>query len=254
MPDTSLWCHEHAYDYLDDLCLEGLAREFLRRNTDYQRDFRSGAPNLPAWGLRVAADPAASANQMAVHWVPALTSSDLFLSSLPIPSPSETVHIDTPPDVRSAHGAFGVIGTGASELRVSFLETSPADDASLCVVIPVDGDLPERIGALQRLWRLLHNKPAPDLRLSREKRRRLRQMVRASDGRTSGASTREIAWALFGRNRVGDEDWRSSSLRYTTLRLLRDCDELIGGGYRGLLQSGRAGARGRQLTAPCVRK
>lgn len=36
MPDTSGWRERSRYDYLDDLSVEGLAWECLRRNEGYQ--------------------------------------------------------------------------------------------------------------------------------------------------------------------------------------------------------------------------
>lgn len=253
MPDTSLWCQESAYDYFDDLPLEGLAWEFLRRNPDYQRDYQSGAPALADWGLRVAVNPEATAREVPIHWSPSLVSSDLILSILPVPAVSEVAPIDLQTMTGNNTTTSAIIGTGSSELRVSFLDISATPDATLCVVIPLDASIPERIEALSRLWRLLHDKPAPDHRLSRDKRNRLRQMARASDGRASGASAREIAAGLFGKRRVGEQDWRTSSLRYTTLRLLRDGDELVAGGYRELLHFGRGAGRRTQFVVPCVR-
>lgn len=62
VPDTSAWRDTQAYAYFDDLALDGLAWECLRRNPDYQRDMRQAATQVatgetPAsitqtWGLR----------------------------------------------------------------------------------------------------------------------------------------------------------------------------------------------------------
>ena len=57
------WRSPAAYAYLDELNPAGLAWEFLRRNPDYQRDYRAaaldaaGQPEFPEplilqWGLR----------------------------------------------------------------------------------------------------------------------------------------------------------------------------------------------------------
>ncbi|MFG1379450.1 transcriptional regulator domain-containing protein [Xanthobacter autotrophicus] len=62
-PDTSRWRDSRTYDYFDDLSVEGLAWECLRRDPSYQQAYRdlvdaerADAP-LPAesehlWGLR----------------------------------------------------------------------------------------------------------------------------------------------------------------------------------------------------------
>jgi hypothetical protein len=180
--------------------------------------------------------------------------SELIISSLPLPTTPQTLRLDAPPADAGKDGTFGIIGAGASELRLSFLDAPSPPDAALCVVIPLDSDLPDRIESLQRLWRIFHNRPAPDQRISRDKRRRLQHMARASDGRAKGATAREIASELFGRGRVQTQDWRTSSLRYATLRLLRDGEDMIRGGYRNLLHSGRNAARKMPSCALGVRK
>lgn len=253
MPYRSLWSQESAYDYWDDLPLEGLAWEFLRRNSDYQTTYKSGSCDASAWGLRIPANPDNTALDVPVHWAPSLTSSELVISSLPLPTTPQTVRLDAPQTRDGEDATFGIIGVGASELRLSFIDASSPPDAALCVVIPLDSNLPDRIESLQRLWRILHNRPAPDQRISRDKRRRLQHIARASDGRAQGASSREIATELFGEGRVETQDWRTSSLRYTTLRLLRDGKDMIAGGYRDLLHSGRNTARKMPPSAPSVR-
>ena len=64
-------------------------------------------------------------------------------------------------------------------------------------------------------------------------------MLRACDGRRVGAAYREIAGALHGAGRIADEPWKTSSLRDATLRLVRDGQAMIQGGYLRLLD-GRA--------------
>jgi hypothetical protein len=62
-PDTSEWRRSTVYDFMDDVGVDDLAWECLRRNTDYQTDYaslRAAArlhdplpPPLSArWGLR----------------------------------------------------------------------------------------------------------------------------------------------------------------------------------------------------------
>ncbi|MER2508283.1 MAG: DUF6499 domain-containing protein [Amaricoccus sp.] len=40
-PNASYWRERERYDYFDGLSVEGLAWECLRRNEDYQRDYRA---------------------------------------------------------------------------------------------------------------------------------------------------------------------------------------------------------------------
>ncbi len=237
-PDTSRWADDDAYAYWDDLTLDGLAWEFLRRNGEYQCDFQSGQLDAASWGLRLPIDPAISAGEQSVFWAPALSPNDILLSAVPVPTRATPIFVEPFAD-RDPAGSFGKIGDGLSELHLSFLSTTPTN-GPLCVIIPLDTDLPDRLNALERLWRLLHNHAAPDPHLSEQKRRRLRLMARALDGRAAGASQKEIARCLFGHGRVSDDAWKTSSLRYMTQRLLRDGQDIIGGGYRELLHHPQA--------------
>ena len=111
--------------------------------------------------------------------------------------------------------------------------------AALSLVVPFDTTAPGRLAAASRFWRIYHGLPAPDQRLTPERRRRLRQMLRASDGQASGASHRDIALALFGVRRMAAELWPDSSLRYATQRLLQGARGMISQGYLDLLQHRR---------------
>ena len=62
MPPVLDWRSAAAYAYVDDLNPAGVAWEFLRRNSDYQRDYRAAArdagrhaefpePLILRWGL-----------------------------------------------------------------------------------------------------------------------------------------------------------------------------------------------------------
>lgn len=88
-----------------------------------------------------------------------------------------------------------------------------------------------RLVALHRLGRLPHTLFPPERRA-----RRWAQAFQAHDGAQAGASHREIAIALFGRDRVTD-DWREGDhMRMRVHRLIRTADKLIDGGYRELLR------------------
>jgi hypothetical protein len=61
-------------------------------------------------------------------------------------------------------------------------------------------------------------------------------MMQATDGRTNGASYREIATVFYGTARVGASPWKTSSLRATVIGLVRSGAAMIGGGYLQLLR------------------
>ncbi len=112
--------------------------------------------------------------------------------------------------------------------------------APLAAVIPLDRDGLDRIDALSRLYRALYRLPVPpDRRLTTQQRRRLRNMLRAADGRSHGAGYREIAEALYGAASVAVYPWKSSPLRDSTMDLVRDGRAMIAGGYRKLLRHSR---------------
>jgi hypothetical protein len=63
-------------------------------------------------------------------------------------------------------------------------------------------------------------------------------MVRALDGRSSGASYREIAAVLFETHRRSATEWKTSSIRAQTIRLVKDAQMMMRGGYLRLLAGG----------------
>lgn len=105
----------------------------------------------------------------------------------------------------------------------------------LAAVVRLDASTPLRLRALARLWRHLEGAaPAPDP-ITPQRRRRMKAMLRAVDGRASGAAHRQIAGALYGAARVAAEPWKTSALRDATLRLGRDGAAMVRGGYLVLL-------------------
>jgi len=236
MTSAAAWTDSTTYGYWDTLAPEGLAWEFLRRNADYRRAFQDRATTAASWGLGRWLPPDLTAADTSVHWSPAISPNELLLSAATIPFQLTPLSIAPVIELDVAEGHFATIGHGPSEVHLSYIDR-PAVDSPVCLVIPLDAALPERIEAVRRFWRLLHNAPAPDNRLTDERRSRLRTVARAVDGRAAGATHRQIAEVLYGSGRITDDLWKTSSLRYTTLRRLRDGDELIQGGYRELLHA-----------------
>lgn len=110
-------------------------------------------------------------------------------------------------------------------------------DAPISAVTPLDALGLDRIEALTRLWLSLHGRRTPkDGRLTAYQRRRLKNMLRAVDGRMNNADYREIAEVIFGVERVAADPWKTSSLRDAVLDLVNDGLAMIDGGYRKLLR------------------
>jgi len=109
----------------------------------------------------------------------------------------------------------------------------------LAAIVPLDLAAPQRIEALLRLWRRLASRPpgrAPS-ELTAAQRRRLGMMLRAVDGRRAGATRRQLAEVLFGRDRIPDGgEFDDHHLRSRTARLIRSGLAMIAGGYRKLLK------------------
>jgi len=120
------------------------------------------------------------------------------------------------------------------------LLNSLVSDQPISAHIPLDALGLDRIEALTRLWRSLHgHKVPPNSRITAQQRRRLKNMLRAVDGRMNNADYREIAEVIFGVERVAAEPWKTSALRDAVLDLVKDGFAMIDGGYRKLLRHRR---------------
>lgn len=110
----------------------------------------------------------------------------------------------------------------------------------IAAVIPIDADSLDQIQALTRFWRSRYGLSVPkDTRMTAQQRRRLKNMLRAVDGRMNDADYREIAEAIFGVERVADDPWKTSALRDAVLDLVKDGFAMIDGGYLKLLRHRR---------------
>lgn len=107
------------------------------------------------------------------------------------------------------------------------------------ILLPLDASFRIRAEAAMRFHRLVAGRPTGPppraLALTPRHRQRLVRMVRALDGRASGASYREIASVLFGAQRQRAAEWKASSIRAQTIRLVSDGGALMRGGYLKLL-------------------
>ena len=122
----------------------------------------------------------------------------------------------------TVHGAGLAVGPVRLRYRIAGFTTAEAGVMAL-----------RRLLALQRLRRLPAGLYPPERRA-----RRWANALRAHDGRRAGASQREIAITLFGRNRVEDAWYDGGDdLRKTVSRLLRTGERLIDGQWRDLLRS-----------------
>lgn len=173
-----------------------------------------------------------------MFWAPEADLATVILTPSPLTTGVPSIALAAADQGRiDAAGRCLILGDGADAVHLTLLNRA-RPGRPLAVIVPLDADLPARIAAAVGLWRHLGTGRGPR-GLTAQKRQRLIQMLRAVDGRRCGAAHREIAAALFGAARVAGEPWKTSSLRDTTLRLVRDGLHMVNGGYRGLLRPRR---------------
>lgn len=185
-----------------------------------------------------AARPRLSAAEQPVFWSEEANTSVLRLvTSLPIPPGDRiTLHAFLDGEVKAAPDALHILLRSPDPGLVVLLDVRGNPDEPLAALIPLGRDGLDRLAALDRLLRHLHGyKVPPDRRLTAQQRRRLKAMLRAVDGQQHHASQREIAEAIFGRERVAEDSWHISPLRDVVRDLLKDGTAMIAGGYRKLL-------------------
>ncbi|MCV0370581.1 MAG: DUF2285 domain-containing protein [Filomicrobium sp.] len=109
----------------------------------------------------------------------------------------------------------------------------------LAVLLPLDDSFHIRAEAALQFQRHLLGRatgpPPRALALTPRYRLRLVRMVRALDGRSSGATYREIAAVLFETHQQSAAEWKTSSIRAQTIRLVKDAETMMRGGYLRLL-------------------
>lgn len=139
-------------------------------------------------------------------------------------------------EIRSGvEGTYGVCWHNRERMPVLLLGGASLD-RPLEFVVPFGTASQGRLAAVARFLSLRHGKMSPDGRLTSQRRQRLRQLLRSFDARSSGASHRDIATALFGKHRVAGPDWHESSLRYAVIRLVKDGAALVDERYSDILQ------------------
>lgn len=107
----------------------------------------------------------------------------------------------------------------------------------ITATISLSEQAPIQAEAALRFWRCIGKGRAGAARRARDLRsQRVRMSLRALDARQAGASYRGLAETLFGSERLDGADWKTCSLRDTTIRLVRCGMALMRGDYRRLLR------------------
>jgi hypothetical protein len=251
------------YAYTCDLDLKGWAWEFLRRNKQYLRDFvtnRAGCPvpishvsgaNLyqlqrrfleaETWGLTLFADPNKSALATDVFWLPDLLSNSVNCRCRP-------VNNDTPDhlSLASFRGQRAVLdGWNAEQILLQDARKS-ADILALsgsmlfgknAVTFQHEGI--ESAFRHSRTLGILKGLCSENSRshsvISQQHCKYLDYLI-ALDGFLEGRSYRDIAIALYGKDRIG-KCWSNDThgLKLKVRRAVKRGRNLMAGGYRMLL-------------------
>ncbi|MVA32564.1 DUF2285 domain-containing protein [Agrobacterium vitis] len=186
------------------------------------------------------ADPRRTALDQPVFWTPIADPGAILLHRVLFAS-SDT---GTAEEFIRVH-AVDSSGDGCLRLSVNEerLEVTRIDSDSggiLVAIIILDDDTPDRLHALIRFSAMLTGQRVPtDNRLTPQRRRRTRQMLRVFDARSAGATYRDIAIAIYGRSRVASEPWKTSSLRDAVIGLVEGGFTMVDGGYLQLLRRRR---------------
>lgn len=190
-------------------------------------------------GYPFAADPELTAVETRVHWIP--TATPYVVPIAPAPPEFDTALIANalitgklPGEIS---GRYLDLGPPGSDIQLTLLDDRAG--APLALLLPLDTDLPARLEMAAALWRWISSGASiSPSDLSPQRRARLINTLRALDGRLAEASTRDIAAALFGADRLpAGREWKSHDLRSRTRRLIDSGVELMQGGYRDLLRT-----------------
>ncbi|NKK70042.1 DUF2285 domain-containing protein [Rhizobium leguminosarum bv. viciae] len=190
-------------------------------------------------GCPFVADPDIPAPETEAAWTPAADPSTLIVQEAP-PWLAAAAAIASPAiEPIAIVPAYQRLSIGGAIFRLRADGTMNLDGKTVAIV-PLDDTTPDRLEALARFWHGWRRPPtAADPRLTLQRRGRLRQMLRAVDGRIDRATYRDIAGALFPQHQIEAAAWAGDALRETTIRLARDGMKLVSGDYRELLRRPR---------------
>lgn len=228
------------------------AWEFLRRNPGYRavakarvwtRSFEDphGEEAARPWGLQFIADPDMPAGVADVFWRPEVAPSQVVIlerSRLVMATPLR-LGGNVALQRRGTNGLHVRLQTGVQALVRDGDLTEP-----LAVVLPISGQFSAALRAAQGLQRTLAGAASPQDDLRPQLRLRLARALAAFDGAGLGWSYRAVATEVFGSAIVTREAWRTSTVRDTTIRLVRAGRLMVAGGYRSLLQGEKRSAVG----------
>lgn len=243
-PAVDHWHAGAAYLYILHLDGPALAWEYLRRHSDYQRDWqcrRHCPETAQRWGLRLLEDPVLDARDAHPAW---------------FHDQESVIHLyadrDPPPNAErfafwSLPGRKHLIYDGRRLVLVSrwagccmrlAFASDLKDGMPFVCAFRTDATPCSRYRALAAELEKLHSDAPLALAAPRPSTVALRELItlQALDGALAGASLRTVAEVLFGATTV-TRDWHADgALRARVRRLIRRGQRLMHGGYRHLAQ------------------
>ena len=193
----------------------------------------------PNGGCDFVADPRNSALIQPIFWTPQVDPAAIILTTGPAP--------DGPPFTAEDVHAHVILQYDEALVRLEMRResfdvalTALSSRQALAALLILDDLLPDRLTALARFWAAIKNRRAPaDPRVTPQRQRRARLMLRVVDARVAGASYRQIAAQLFPNLKHDSATWVENPVRETTVRLARDGLAFVRGGYRKILRRPR---------------
>ena len=190
----------------------------------------------PNGGCDFVADPRNSALIQPIFWIPQVDPAAIILTTGPAP--------DGPPFTAEDVHAHVILQYDEALVRLEMRResfdvalTALSSRQALAALLILDDLLPDRLTALARFWAAIKNRRAPaDPRVTPQRQRRARLMLRVVDARVAGASYRQIAAQLFPNLKHDSATWVENPVRETTVRLARDGLAFVRGGYRKILR------------------
>jgi hypothetical protein len=190
----------------------------------------------PNGGCDFVADPSHSALIQPIFWTPQVDPAAIILTTGPAP--------DGPPFTAEDVHAHVILQYDEALVRLEMRResfdvalTALSSRQALAALLILDDLLPDRLTALARFWAAIKNRRAPaDPRVTPQRQRRARLMLRVVDARVAGASYRQIAAQLFPNLKHDSATWVENPVRETTVRLARDGLAFVRGGYRKILR------------------
>lgn len=190
----------------------------------------------PNGGCDFVADPRNSALIQPIFWTPQVDPAAIILTTGPAP--------DGPPFTAEDVHAHVILQYDEALVRLEMRResfdvalTALSSRQALAALLILDDLLPDRLTALARFWAAIKNRRAPaDPRVTPQRQRRARLMLRVVDARVAGATYRQIAAQLFPNLKHDSATWVENPVRETTVRLARDGLAFVRGGYRKILR------------------